>query len=154
MAANAADRPCASGPNSHAVGAVRPLLSDKTLGVRREAATALGAMHSRSLGKLLLAAARGATRYSEYYRMIDGISQRLLAQRLKDLTEQDLLVREVIPTTPVQVRYRLSGRGKELLDSLVPLVRWGQKWDPDAPPHRPGGDAMAETAHDDADSPG
>ena len=80
---------------------------------------------------ILLAAARGATRYSEYYRMIDGISERLLAQRLKELTEQDLLVREVIPTTPVQVRYRLSGRGKELLASLTPLVRWGQKWDPD-----------------------
>jgi DNA-binding HxlR family transcriptional regulator len=81
---------------------------------------------------VLLAAARGATRYSEYYRMIDGISQRLLAQRLKELTEQDLLVREVIPTTPVQVRYRLSDRGKELLDSVAQLVQWGQKWDPDA----------------------
>ena len=103
---------------------------------------------------ILLAAARGATRYSEYYRMIDGISQRLLAQRLKELTEQDLLVREVIPTTPVQVRYHLSDRGKELLASLAPLVRWGQKWDPDAPPHQPAvSDAMVETAHDDADSP-
>jgi DNA-binding HxlR family transcriptional regulator len=94
---------------------------------------------------ILLAAARGATRYSEYYRMIDGISQRLLAQRLKELTEQDLLVREVIPTTPVQVHYHLSSRGKELMDSLTPLVRWGQKWDPDSPPHRPGGDATVET---------
>ena len=80
---------------------------------------------------ILLAATRGATRYSEYYRMIDGISQRLLAQRLKELTEQDLLVREVIPTTPVQVYYHLSNRGKELMDSLTPLVRWGHKWDPD-----------------------
>jgi DNA-binding HxlR family transcriptional regulator len=76
---------------------------------------------------ILLAAARGATRYSEYYRMIDGISQRL------------------IPTTPVQVHYHLSSRGKELMDSLTPLVRWGQKWDPDSPPHRPGGDATVET---------
>jgi HEAT repeat protein len=45
--------------HSHAVRALRPLLSDKTLGVRREAATALGAMHARSLGKVLLSAARG-----------------------------------------------------------------------------------------------
>jgi HEAT repeat protein len=43
---------------SHAVKAIRPLLSDKTLGVRREAATALGAMHDPKLGRLLLAAAR------------------------------------------------------------------------------------------------
>jgi HEAT repeat protein len=43
---------------SRAVKAIRPLLSDKTLGVRREAATALGAMHNRKLGRVLLAAAR------------------------------------------------------------------------------------------------
>lgn len=79
---------------------------------------------------ILLAAARGAVRYSEYYRMIDGISERLLAQRLRELTEYELLRREVIPTTPVQVRYTLSDRGRELLGSLVPLIRWGQKWDP------------------------
>jgi DNA-binding HxlR family transcriptional regulator len=82
---------------------------------------------------ILLAAARGAHRYSEFQRMIDGISQRLLAQRLKELTEQDLLAREVIPTTPVQVRYTLTDRGQELLASLFPLIRWGQKWDPEPP---------------------
>lgn len=80
---------------------------------------------------ILLAAARGAKRYSEYYRMIDGISQRLLAQRLKELTEHDLLLREVIPSTPVQVYYTLSDRGRDLLLSLVPLIRWGQRWEPD-----------------------
>lgn len=85
---------------------------------------------------ILLAAARGARRYSEFQRMIDGISQRLLAQRLKELTEQGLLAREVIPTTPVQVRYALTDRGQELLASLFPLIRWGQKWDPE-PPARP-----------------
>lgn len=82
---------------------------------------------------ILLAAARGARRYSEYRRVIDGISERLLAQRLKELTEQGLLAREVIPTTPVQVRYSLTDRGGELLSSLVPLIRWGQKWDPEPP---------------------
>ncbi|MEU6577870.1 helix-turn-helix domain-containing protein [Streptomyces sp. NPDC046805] len=85
---------------------------------------------------ILLAAARGAERYSEYHRMIEGISQRLLAQRLRELTEHELLQRDVIPTTPVQVRYTLSGRGRELLASLVPLIRWGQKWDPEPPARR------------------
>jgi DNA-binding HxlR family transcriptional regulator len=36
----------------------------------------------------------------------------------------------VVPTTPVQVRYTLTERGRELLIGLMPLVRWGQKWDP------------------------
>jgi DNA-binding HxlR family transcriptional regulator len=64
--------------------------------------------------------------------MIDGSSQRLLAQRLKELTEQALLAREVIPTTPVQIGYTLTDRGQELLASLVPLIRWGQKRDPES----------------------
>jgi len=77
---------------------------------------------------ILLAAARGAQRYGEYHRMIDGISERMLAQRLREMTEHDLLRREVIPSTPVQIRYLLTERGHELLASLAPLIRWGHKW--------------------------
>jgi DNA-binding HxlR family transcriptional regulator len=76
---------------------------------------------------ILLAAARGAVRYSDYLRMIEGISERLLALRLKELTQHELLERRIIPTTPVQVTYSLSPIGKELLVSLAPLIRWGQK---------------------------
>jgi DNA-binding HxlR family transcriptional regulator len=79
---------------------------------------------------ILLAAARGAERFGEYYRMVDGISERVLAQRLRELTERDLLHRDVVPSTPVQIRYRLTERGQELLVSLAPLIRWGQKWGP------------------------
>jgi DNA-binding HxlR family transcriptional regulator len=71
----------------------------------------------------------GSKRYSDYYRMIEGISERLLAARLKELTNYDLLERAVTPTTPVQVTYTLSVRGRELLVSLAPLIKWGQKWD-------------------------
>ena len=38
------------------------------------------------------------------------------------------MLREVTPTTPVQVRYRLSPAGRELIAVLHPLVRWGTKW--------------------------
>jgi len=79
---------------------------------------------------ILLAAARGAQRFGEYHRMIDGVSERVLAQRLRELTERELLRREVIPSTPVQIRYSLTERGQELLASLAPLIRWGQKWSP------------------------
>ena len=44
--------------HSHNSRLLVPLLHDKTLGVRREAATALGAMHERRFGKVLLDAAR------------------------------------------------------------------------------------------------
>jgi DNA-binding HxlR family transcriptional regulator len=80
---------------------------------------------------ILLAIARGATRFSEIIASVEGLSDRLLAQRLKELEREDLVVREVIATTPVQVRYHLSTRGADLMRSLQPLVDYGQRWSED-----------------------
>ncbi|MUL43791.1 helix-turn-helix transcriptional regulator [Streptomonospora sp. PA3] len=79
----------------------------------------------RWMGVILLAGARGATRFSEYRRFIAGISDRMLSQRLKELEALGLLEREVVPTHPVQILYRPSPRGRGLLDALEPLVDWG-----------------------------
>ncbi|WP_222436442.1 winged helix-turn-helix transcriptional regulator [Streptomyces sp. T12] len=38
--------------------------------------------------------------------MIDGISDRPLSQRLKELERQELIRRTVVPTTPVQIAYQ------------------------------------------------
>jgi DNA-binding HxlR family transcriptional regulator len=77
---------------------------------------------------VLLAAARGAERFSEIRGLVEGITDRVLAVRLKELEQEDLLRREVIPTTPVQVRYELTQRGRELITVLQPLVGWGMRW--------------------------
>ena len=77
---------------------------------------------------ILLALFRGATRFSEVLTMVDGLSDRLLAQRLKELEGAGLVERSVIPSTPVQVRYALTQRGDELIRSLQPLAQWGHRW--------------------------
>jgi len=77
---------------------------------------------------VLLAIARGATRFSEIVTTVPGLSDRLLAQRLRELETAGLLARDVVASTPVQVRYRLTLRGDDLLRSLQPLVAWGQRW--------------------------
>ena len=77
---------------------------------------------------IVLAVARGAHRFSEITAMVPGLSDRLLAQRLRELEAAGLLEREVIASTPVQVRYRLTAKGSDLLQSLQPLVMWGQRW--------------------------
>lgn len=71
---------------------------------------------------ILLAAVRGATRFSEYRAMVAGISDRLLSQRLRELEYEGLIERNVVPTTPVLVQYRPTARGRELLHILQPLV--------------------------------
>jgi DNA-binding HxlR family transcriptional regulator len=77
---------------------------------------------------VLLAMARGASRFSEIIASVPGLSDRLLAQRLKELEAAGLLEREVIASTPVQVRYALTASGTDLIESLQPLVGWGQRW--------------------------
>ena len=77
---------------------------------------------------ILQATTAGPTRYSDYLAVIDGISDRLLTQRLKELAEAGILSREVLPTSPVQVRYELTQSGLELITAMEPLGGWGSKW--------------------------
>jgi DNA-binding HxlR family transcriptional regulator len=51
----------------------------------------------------------------------------LLAQRLKELETYGLMHREVVPTTPVQIRYTPSPSGEELIRALQPLIAWGAR---------------------------
>jgi len=77
---------------------------------------------------ILLAVAQGSTRFSEILATVTGLSDRLLSQRLKELEKEGLVTRDVVATTPVQVRYSLTERGTDLMRSLQPLVAWGQRW--------------------------
>jgi DNA-binding HxlR family transcriptional regulator len=51
----------------------------------------------------------------------------MLSLRLKELEAEGLVLRTVLPTTPVQVLYTLSDRGRELMTALQPLVDWGRR---------------------------
>jgi DNA-binding HxlR family transcriptional regulator len=79
-------------------------------------------------GAIILAADRGARRYSDFLAGIPGISERLLAQRLRELEDEGIMVREVVASRPVQIVYTLSERGSELVRALEPLTVWGERW--------------------------
>jgi DNA-binding HxlR family transcriptional regulator len=78
----------------------------------------------RWTGSILAAASQGARRFGEYRAVVDGISDRLLSQRFKELERQGLMKRTVIPTTPVQIHYSLTPVGRALFDALQPLAKW------------------------------
>lgn len=78
----------------------------------------------RWLGIVLIAGCQGARRFSEYRRYADGISDRMLTQRLRELTAEGLIERTVIPTTPVQITYTPTARGMALVRALQPLFVW------------------------------
>jgi DNA-binding HxlR family transcriptional regulator len=74
---------------------------------------------------IMLAAVRGATRFSEYRAMVTGISDRLLSLRLGELEVEGLIERTVVPTTPVLIQYRPTQYGRDLLRVLQPLTALG-----------------------------
>lgn len=82
---------------------------------------------------VLLSLARGAGRFTEVRHTVSGISDRMLSARLRDLERQGLVVRQVTPSVPVQIRYELSESGWQLIRALAPLVDWGQRWMQDDP---------------------
>ena len=63
-------------------------------------------------------------RFGELRRAIGDISQRMLTQTLRDLQADGLIEREVFPTTPPGVEYRLSPMGRSFLVPLAALVDW------------------------------
>ena len=75
---------------------------------------------------ILLAGVRGARRFSEYRSTVTGISDRLLAARLKELEDEGILERHVRATTPVTITYTPSSAGLQLIELLQPLVEWGR----------------------------
>ncbi len=78
---------------------------------------------------IMLALARGATRFSEIQALVEGLSSRMLSVRLRELEGVGLIDRIVEPTTPVSVYYRLTQRGRDLLGSMQALVAYGQRWE-------------------------
>ncbi|GAA4716076.1 winged helix-turn-helix transcriptional regulator [Phytohabitans rumicis] len=88
----------------------------------------VGAVEGRRwTGAILLAGLRGASRFGEYRASVPGISDRLLAQRLRELELDGLVERTVIPSTPVQIRYALAADGEELMRVLQPLIEWSMR---------------------------
>ncbi len=81
----------------------------------------------RWVGMILLAGLRGARRFGQYRTFAEGISDRVLAQRLRELEQRGLVVRSVIPSTPVQVLYAPTAAAAELVAALEPLIAWAMR---------------------------
>lgn len=73
---------------------------------------------------IITALAHRPYRFGELRREISDISQRMLTQTLRDLQSDGLIEREVFPTTPPSVEYRLSPMGRSFLVPLSAMVDW------------------------------
>jgi DNA-binding HxlR family transcriptional regulator len=67
----------------------------------------------------------GPRRYGELKRLVEGVSDKVLIQQLKDLEADRVLVRTDYKEVPPRVDYSLTPLGRSLADAIVPLCTWG-----------------------------
>ncbi|EAQ66862.1 hypothetical protein MED121_13080 [Marinomonas sp. MED121] len=75
---------------------------------------------------ILFALVDGADRFNSLKSRIEGISQRMLTQTLRDLERDGYVERTIFPEVPVRVEYELTKMGRELVKPLYQLVAWAE----------------------------
>ena len=85
----------------------------------------LGRRWAGAIIRLLLT---GPSRYNELRARIPDISDRMLAERLKELELEGVVVRTVLPEAPIGVEYGLTEKGKALEAPVMAIGKWAEKW--------------------------
>ena len=90
-----------------------------------QAVELVGRRWAGAIVQILLA---GPARYNELRAAIPDINDRMLAERLRELEAEQIVIRTVLPEAPVRVEYTLTEKGRALEASLTALGRWAERW--------------------------
>lgn len=66
----------------------------------------------------------GCKRYRELEQIVPGVSQKMLTQQLKEMEQDELLVRTVYPEVPPRVEYELTELGHSIFPILETMHNW------------------------------
>jgi DNA-binding HxlR family transcriptional regulator len=75
---------------------------------------------------ILYCLAFGTKRYNQLQRQIEGISQKMLTQSLRNLERHGFIERKVYPAVPPKVEYSITPLGETLIDPLGALAEWSE----------------------------
>jgi DNA-binding HxlR family transcriptional regulator len=64
-------------------------------------------------------------RFSELFRALKGITQKMLTQQLREMERDGIVQRTVYPQVPPKVEYRLTPRGQSLKPVVDAMCKWG-----------------------------
>lgn len=69
----------------------------------------------------------GPRRFSELKADMTPVSAKVLTQRLREMEENGIVYRRVVPTSPPSVEYELTALGSELLPAIRAIADVGMK---------------------------
>lgn len=67
-------------------------------------------------------------RFNEIHSFIPDLSKRMLNERMKELEDEGIVIRNVITDRPIRIEYYLTRMGTELGNSLKAVETWADKW--------------------------
>ena len=70
-------------------------------------------------------------RYNQIRKKIPAITDKMLAQQLRELESDNLIIKKIYPVIPPKTEYSLSELGKTLIPLLDSMCEWGQQFMPD-----------------------
>jgi DNA-binding HxlR family transcriptional regulator len=87
----------------------------------------------RWTGVIIMVLLDGPRRFNEIAERLEGASDRMLSERLKELEATGILDRRVYPETPVRIEYCLTEKGKALAPVIEAIQQWCYEWIKPAP---------------------
>lgn len=73
----------------------------------------------------------GPIRFLELQRVVEGISQKILSENLKELESDGLVGKTIYPEVPPKVEYYLTDKGKEITKLIKEFESWSIKYYPE-----------------------
>ena len=71
---------------------------------------------------------RSSCRFATLREAIPDITDRMLSDRLQELETEGIVLRTVVPDTPVRVEYSLTRKGRGLAAAVDAIADWAHKW--------------------------
>jgi DNA-binding HxlR family transcriptional regulator len=91
---------------------------------------AIQLLGKRWTGLLLYALLEGPQRFCELTSTVEGLSDRVLSDRLRELEVEGIVERVVYPQIPVRVEYKLTEKGRALEPVVNAIQEWSNQWVP------------------------
>jgi DNA-binding HxlR family transcriptional regulator len=89
---------------------------------------AIQLLGKRWTGLLIDALMQGSRRFCELTSLVEGLSDRVLSDRLRELEAEGIVKRVVYPQIPVRVEYQLTEKGYGLKPVIEAIHTWAEQW--------------------------
>jgi DNA-binding HxlR family transcriptional regulator len=89
---------------------------------------AIQLLGKRWTGLILDTLMNGPRRFCELTSTVEGLSDRVLSDRLREMESAGIIERVVYPQIPVRVEYRLTEKGQALKPVVDSIHTWAERW--------------------------